>query len=134
MVLLLFQEEQIKSWHADERYSDTVQHSVMGGTMARLSKKSSTLVVSKWVRTTGVCPDCGHVLDEKLSLDQRVWDCPECGVHHDRDVAAARVVRLLGVVGVLYPDCPVGLERGVWEALLSVLRLGSPVGCLERVG
>ena len=34
-------------------------------------------------------PRCGHVLDE-LRLDVREWTCPKCGVHHDRDVNAAK--------------------------------------------
>jgi putative transposase len=34
------------------------------------------------------CFDCGHVL-ETLSLDEREWTCPKCGVHHDRDINAA---------------------------------------------
>lgn len=121
------QQEQIKGWHADERYSDVVQHSVMGGIMKRLIAEPSTLVVSKWVRSTGVCPDCGHVLDEKLSLDVREWDCPECGVHHDRDEAAARVIFLLAAVSSLYPDCPAGMEDEVFYKLLGVLGMDVPV-------
>lgn len=124
--LTVVQEEQIKSWHQDERYSDVVQHSIMGGVMKRLSEQSSTLVVSKWCRTTGVCPDCGHVLDEKLSLDDREWDCPVCGAHHDRDVAAARTIFLLGVVSLAYPVCPSALSRDVFVGLLGVLGLDVP--------
>src|SRR5205085_1024032 len=42
------------------------------------------------------CFDCGHVLDD-LSLDVREWTCPECGVHHDRDINAARNVLAEGL-------------------------------------
>lgn len=35
------------------------------------------------------CSACGHRLDA-LPLSVRVWDCPACGAHHDRDVNAAR--------------------------------------------
>jgi putative transposase len=34
------------------------------------------------------CSSCGHKRDE-LTLSVRVWDCPQCGTHHDRDVNAA---------------------------------------------
>ncbi|NES67169.1 MAG: IS200/IS605 family element transposase accessory protein TnpB, partial [Okeania sp. SIO2D1] len=33
------------------------------------------------------CSNCGHVV-EKLPLNIREWDCPECGSHHDRDINA----------------------------------------------
>ncbi len=34
------------------------------------------------------CSNCGHVV-EKLPLNIREWDCPECSSHHDRDINAA---------------------------------------------
>lgn len=37
------------------------------------------------------CCHCGHVLDE-LPLSVRHWTCPECGVNHDRDLNAAKVI------------------------------------------
>ena len=36
--------------------------------------------------------ECGHYYKE-LSLDQRSWTCPECGIAYDRDVNAARNIR-----------------------------------------
>ncbi len=49
-------------------------------------------VVPRFERTTGVCPDCGHV-GERLPLNIRSWTC-QCGAVHDRDVAAARMILL----------------------------------------
>lgn len=49
-------------------------------------------IVPRFERTTGVCPDCGLV-GERLPLNVRTWTC-ECGMGHDRDVAAARVILL----------------------------------------
>ena len=52
-----------------------------------------TLVVSpRFERSTGVCPGC-WLIGEKLPLDVRTWTC-ECGAHHDRDIAAAKVIAL----------------------------------------
>ncbi len=50
----------------------------------------------RFERSTGVCPDCG-VVGPKLLLSVRTWRCEGCGVEHDRDVAAARIVLLRAV-------------------------------------
>lgn len=44
--------------------------------------------------TTQTCFYCGYVLqgDERLTLDDREWVCPQCGTHHDRDVNSAIVI------------------------------------------
>jgi putative transposase len=36
--------------------------------------------------------ECGHYY-KGLTLDQRTWKCPECGIVYDRDVNAARNIR-----------------------------------------
>ena len=56
-----------------------------------------TLVkIDKWYPSSKRCFDCGHILDS-LSLDIRSWTCPECGVHHDRDINAAKNVLAAGL-------------------------------------
>jgi len=56
-----------------------------------------TLVkIDKWYPSTKRCSDCGHVL-ESLPLSVRQWTCPECGIHHDRDVNAAKNVLAVGL-------------------------------------
>ena len=50
--------------------------------------------VGQWTATTKPCSDCGYH-NEKLSLSDRQWTCPECGSHHDRDInAAINILRL----------------------------------------
>jgi putative transposase len=56
-----------------------------------------TLVkIDKWYPSSKRCFDCGHILSS-LSLDVRSWSCPECGVHHDRDVNAAKNIHAVGL-------------------------------------
>lgn len=47
----------------------------------------------KFARSTGCCPDCKNV-GSKLDLRIRRWTCAQCGVRHDRDIAAARWLEL----------------------------------------
>lgn len=46
--------------------------------------------------TSRVCSACGADTGKK-PLDIREWTCPECGVHHDRDVNAAKNILKLAV-------------------------------------
>ncbi len=52
--------------------------------------------LDRWMRSTGVCPDCGTV-HKRLDLKVRVWTCGGCGAVHDRDHAAARIIRLQAI-------------------------------------
>jgi putative transposase len=52
--------------------------------------------IDKWYPSSKRCFDCGHIL-ETLSLDVRVWTCPECGVTHDRDINAAQNLHAVGL-------------------------------------
>jgi putative transposase len=52
--------------------------------------------IDKWYPSSKRCFDCGHILDS-LPLDVREWACPECGVHHDRDINAAQNILAVGL-------------------------------------
>ena len=62
--------------------------------------------ISKYAATTKVCSCCGHKT-KSIPLSVREWTCPECGIHHDRDVNAARNILLQAVNLALGGDCPV---------------------------
>ena len=64
------------------------------------------------------CFDCGHVLDT-LSLDVRIWTCPECGVIHDRDINAAKNIHAAGLT--VFDACGEAVRPGRAKA-----RVGKP--------
>ncbi len=69
-----------------------------------------TLVkIDKWYPSSKRCFDCGHVLDS-LTLDTRVWTCPECGVVHDRDLNAARNIHAVGLT--VFEACGEAIRPG----------------------
>jgi putative transposase len=45
--------------------------------------------IDRWYPSSKTCSECLHRLDT-LRLTERWWQCPGCGVQHDRDVNAAR--------------------------------------------
>jgi len=52
--------------------------------------------IDKFYPSSKRCFECGHILDS-LALDIRHWVCPACGVHHDRDMNAARNIHAVGL-------------------------------------
>jgi putative transposase len=51
--------------------------------------------IDRWFPSSKRCGTCGHIV-ERLPLHVREWDCPNCGVHHDRDMNAAITILAVG--------------------------------------
>ena len=60
---------------------------------AELVGKTVVLVPAR--NTTKTCSSCGHI-HKDLTLKDRSWSCPVCGVDHDRDINAAKNILRLG--------------------------------------
>ncbi len=65
--------------------------------------------IDKWYPSSKRCFECGHILDS-LSLDVRSWTCPECGVHHDRNVNAAKNIHAVGLT--VFEACGESIRPG----------------------
>ena len=46
--------------------------------------------VDRFYPSSQTCNSCGYKNSDTKKLAVREWDCPKCGVHHDRDVNAAK--------------------------------------------
>jgi putative transposase len=75
--------------------------------------------IDKWYPSSKRCFDCGHLL-ETLSLDVRVWTCPECGVIHDRDINAAKNIHAVGLT--VFEACGEAVRPGRAKARSGKLR------------
>lgn len=52
--------------------------------------------IDRWYPSSKRCFDCGYI-HETLDLSIREWTCPECHIHHDRDLNAAYNIHAAGL-------------------------------------
>ncbi len=52
--------------------------------------------IDRWFPSSKRCGNCGHIVN-KLPLNIREWECPKCGMSHDRDVNASRNILAAGL-------------------------------------
>ncbi|CAM3440351.1 putative transposase (fragment) [Xenorhabdus nematophila F1] len=53
--------------------------------------------LDQWFASSKTCHCCGHKMPE-MPLNKRIWQCPCCGVGHDRDINAAINIRHKGIM------------------------------------
>jgi putative transposase len=81
-----------------------------------------TLVkIDRWFPSSKRCGNCGHIVD-KLPLDEREWDCPECGTHHDRDINAANNILAAGLAVIV---CGANVRPDGHKSLMAVAKNSS---------
>jgi putative transposase len=54
------------------------------------------VAVDRWYPSSKLCSACGHRIGA-MPLNIRTWECPTCGITHDRDVNAARNILAAGL-------------------------------------
>lgn len=84
---IVIQDEQLNTWKY--KHGKKVQHSIMGRVKDKLSKSNRVYVLSKWMPTTKLCTECGHIHDD-IKIQDRIFNCPKCNYSYDRDIHAAQ--------------------------------------------
>lgn len=96
--IIYFQDEQISQWRKfNKEFARNIQHSYLGRIKARLielEKTGRSFEISRWCPTTKACPVCGCI-NTGITLNDRVYKC-DCGYEYDRDIHAARNVKMFG--------------------------------------
>ena len=83
----------VKGMQGNRRLAKAVTDASMGEALRQLEYKCAWygrgfVKVDRFYPSSKTCGNCGAVYGE-LALAMREWDCPVCGVHHDRDLNAA---------------------------------------------
>ncbi|NEO38702.1 MAG: IS200/IS605 family element transposase accessory protein TnpB [Moorea sp. SIOASIH] len=63
----------------------------------KLERSGKVLIkIDRWFPSSKLGSSCGYKMD-KMPLEVREWQCPECGCNHDRDINAAKNIRAEGI-------------------------------------
>lgn len=110
--MIYFKDEQISKWKKFN-FGKQIQSSYLGRVKGKLIslEKDKSFKISKWSPTTKFCPNCGCL--NKIGLNERVYNC-DCGYQFDRDIHAAKNVKLFG--STKRAEC---LEQASVETLAS---------------
>lgn len=77
----------------NRRLSRAISDAAWGGLRSKIEYKAKMVgvelvIADRWFASSKTCSGCGHKV-EKLTLRQRTFDCPCCGLSLDRDLNAA---------------------------------------------
>jgi putative transposase len=83
----------VKGMLANDKLSRAISGVGVGQMQMQLEYKAQRygtqlIVADRWYPSSRLCSSCGWHNDT-LTLSDREWTCPACGIHHDRDVNAA---------------------------------------------
>lgn len=85
--IICIQDDNIQSWKMHKNWGAKLQHSIIGAIKSGLKEKPETLVVGRFYASTKTCSRCGA--KQEMELDDRIYDCPFCGLSIDRDLNSA---------------------------------------------
>ncbi len=90
----------VKGMSRNHRIAKSVADASMSEMLRQLEYKSAWygrefVRIWRWSASSKTCSVCGHV-EPSVVLGVESWDCPSCGVHHDRDLNAARNIAAEG--------------------------------------
>lgn len=76
--------------------------------------------LDQWFASSKICHCCSYKMPE-MPLDKRIWQCPECGVEHDRDINAALNIRHKGIMELQAAGLVVSAHRGQCKSVISTV-------------
>ncbi|MEK9497369.1 RNA-guided endonuclease TnpB family protein [Photorhabdus sp. P32] len=87
----------MKNPHLARAIGDAGWHGFITKLEYKAAEKGVHLVkLDQWFTSSKTCHCCGHKMRE-MPLNKRIWQCPVCGVGHDRDINAAINIERKGI-------------------------------------
>ncbi|WP_150139770.1 RNA-guided endonuclease TnpB family protein, partial [Candidatus Enterovibrio escicola] len=90
----------MKNRRLSKHIADASWHSFVVKLAYKAKEKGKHLVkLDQWYASTKTCHCCGYKV-EKMPLNIRDWECPNCGIQHDRDINAALNIQHQGIIEI----------------------------------
>jgi putative transposase len=91
----------IKNMVKNHKLSGAISDASWGELIRQLAYKCEwygreLIKIDRWFPSSKRCGNCGHIVD-KMPLNIREWECPKCGVNHDRDINASKNILAAGL-------------------------------------
>lgn len=85
----------------NHKLAQSIQDASWGELIRQLAYKCEwygreLIKIDRWFPSSKRCGNCGHIVD-KMPLNVREWDCPKCGINHDRDINASKNILAAGL-------------------------------------
>ena len=91
----------IKNMVSNHKLAQSISDASWGELIRQLAYKCEwygreLIKIDRWFPSSKRCGNCGHIVD-KMPLNVREWDCPKCGINHDRDINASKNILAAGL-------------------------------------
>jgi putative transposase len=91
----------IKNMVKNHKLANSISDASWGELIRQLAYKCQwygreLVKIDRWFPSSKRCGNCGHIVN-KMPLNVREWECPECGTVHDRDINAAQNILAAGL-------------------------------------
>jgi putative transposase len=113
--IIVVEDLAVKNMVKNHKLARAISDANWGELVRQLEYKASwygreLVKIDRWFPSSKRCSNCGHIV-EKMPLNIRQWNCPQCGTNHDRDINASINILAAGLA-VLVCGATVRPEEG----------------------
>ncbi|WP_407414140.1 RNA-guided endonuclease InsQ/TnpB family protein [Methanobrevibacter sp.] len=91
--LICMENLDIKKMFENKNISNSLQNTGLASLVDKIKYKcqwndKEFIQISRWFPSSKKCHNCGYI--HHNLKDEKTWNCPKCGKHHDRDINASK--------------------------------------------
>ena len=91
--LICMENLDVKEMFENKNISNSLQNTGLASLVDKIKYKcqwndKEFIQISRWFPSSKKCHNCGYIYHNLK--DEKTWNCPQCGKHHDRDINASK--------------------------------------------